>query len=71
MFVRSSDAVHSHVVACVAGIILGILAFLGLSGGGVYAYNRYFRADGVSYVANNPLYSGSGFTGDNPLYQAY
>jgi len=53
----------------IAGIIIGILLFFGLSGAGTYAVYTKMSGDDVGATMNNPLYTGTGAAGTNPLHK--
>jgi hypothetical protein len=53
----------------IAGIVVAIIAFLALSGGGAYAISQRMGMAGNDAVVNNPLYKSQGNTGANPLFK--
>jgi hypothetical protein len=56
--------------AAVVGIILAVIACLGVSGGLSYAvYNKVADSDAAAIV-NNPLYVDGGNRVENPMYKA-
>jgi len=54
--------------AAIAGIVVAIIVFVGLAGGGSYAAMKRFGNGGVDSISNNPLYKGDGNAGTNPLH---
>jgi len=51
------------------GIIVGIVAFVGLlGGGGAYAIAQSGTGGTTAGVTNNPLYVGNSHSGNNPLF---
>jgi len=54
--------------AAVVGIIIGIIACVGLSGGATFAVYSRYQGDGLAAVTNNPLFRAAGKDKVNPLY---
>jgi len=55
--------------AAVVGIVIAIILFVACTGAGSYAaYNR-LNIDNMSGTRSNPLYKGTGNSGQNPLYK--
>jgi len=54
----------------IAGIVVGVIAFIACAGGASYAAFQQLGTGGTSAVVNNPLYKGDKKDGLNPLYQA-
>jgi hypothetical protein len=56
--------------AAIAGIVIaGVVLVIGLGGGAAVAIAGAAGAGGVVAVQSNPLYSGAGTSGNNPLAQ--
>jgi len=56
--------------AAIIGIIIGVvLCVAGVGAGGAYAYSQAAGTGNVAPVMNNPIYSGSGNQGQNPLFR--
>jgi hypothetical protein len=54
----------------IVGIIVGIVACLACTGGGVFAAYKRSGLSGQDSIMNNPLYKGDGNSGVNPLFKA-
>jgi len=54
----------------IVGIIVGIVACLACTGGGVFAAYKRAGLSGQDSIMNNPLYKGDGNSGVNPLFKA-
>jgi hypothetical protein len=63
-------AIGAISAAAIAGIVVAIIAFLALAGGGAYAAAQAMGTGAAAPVVNNPLYRGDGNAGVNPLYKA-
>jgi len=53
--------------AALIGIILAIVAFLGLGGVATYGIYSTWKSDPEATTQNNPIYAESGNSGTNPL----
>jgi len=55
--------------AAIAGIVLGIVAFCGIAGGGTYAYVKQMDSGDSANISNNPLYADARRGGENPMHK--
>jgi len=62
--------ISSITAGAIAGIVIAVIAFLAIAGGGAYAAAQAMATGGAAPVVNNPLYRGDGNQGVNPLYKA-
>jgi len=62
-------AIVGLTAGAIAGIVIGVIVFLCISGGGAWAAAKAMGPGSVGPVINNPLYKGDGQKGTNPLYQ--
>jgi hypothetical protein len=53
----------------IAGIVIGVAVFLCVTGGAAYGASTFLGTGSVGPVVNNPLYTGEGNKGTNPLYK--
>jgi hypothetical protein len=56
--------------AAIAGIVIGIIAFCGIAGGGTYAYVKQMDNSADANISNNPLYADARKGGENPMHKA-
>jgi len=53
----------------IAGIVIGVIAFIACAGGASYAAFQQLNTGSANAVVNNPLYKSQGNQGTNPLFQ--
>jgi hypothetical protein len=62
-------AVAAVSAGVIAGIVIGIIAFLACAGGASYAAFQRSNNASMDAVTNNPLYKSEGRQGNNPLFK--